>query len=78
MLNRLAGKTGHPMTDLREVRGLVAALPHQDPITALEDIAIWLESLPRRGASICKDSSMSSTRSSKPQRPAGAGSRRNI
>lgn len=78
MLNRLAGKLEHPMTDLKEVRGLVAALPHQDPITALEDIAIWLASLPRRGASIYQDTSMSSTCSTKPQRPTGIGSRRNI
>lgn len=49
MLNWLGGRQEHPMADLKQVRELVATLPHQDPVRALEDIALWLESLAAAG-----------------------------
>jgi hypothetical protein len=40
-----AGKSDHPMADVREARKIVDAIPGGDPFKALEDLSHWLESV---------------------------------
>lgn len=39
------GKPDHPLADIKRARDLVAALPRNDAVRALEDVTSWLESL---------------------------------
>ena len=40
-----AGKTDHPMSDLKDARKILEAIPAGDPFKALEDLNHWLESV---------------------------------
>jgi hypothetical protein len=40
-----SGKPDHPMADAREAKRLLEALPSQDPLKAVEELAHWMESL---------------------------------
>ena len=40
-----AGKTDHPMSDLKDARKILDAVPAGDPFKALEDINHWLDSV---------------------------------
>src|SRR5262245_28443245 len=39
------GNASHPMSDLKEARKIVDAIPGGDPFKALEDLSHWLESV---------------------------------
>jgi hypothetical protein len=40
-----AGKTDHPMSDLKDARKILDAIPAGDPFKALEDLSHWLDSV---------------------------------
>jgi len=40
-----AGKTDHPMSDAKDARKILDAIPAGDPFKALEDLNHWLESV---------------------------------
>jgi len=40
-----AGKSDHPMAEVKEARAILDAIPTGDPFKALEDLNHWLESV---------------------------------